>query len=798
MPKIIYHDSDGVDKTFVLNREVLLVGRATECQIQTLDAMVSRRHARIFWDGGYWIEDLGSSNGVYVGSQKVDRAPFNAGDVVVCGSLVLRLEAEAGMDVAAPAPAFTPPVAAPAPAPAPIVAAVAAPAPAPTPSYEPPPPQPAAQPASFSQLDRTPAPDQGFARNVEPSQVIEVIQPPSPPQPRSTNPGFADAAPPAVVAAPPVAGLSADALQAEVERSGRLAAEAERDELRRQLDSAKIKAAADLRRQLDLEGEVEKAKQQAAPAPDPAQAAELENLRSKVSVLESELKKADAVADELDAVRAKLQRAESEMGSVAAAGTEQLQKAETERDELRRRVAQLAEEASQTKRAADDERDQLEQKIAKLEESLRGQAEVGTKASELTTERDTLRAELEKAKGAEVERDELRRRVAQLAEEASQTKRAADDERDTLERKVTALEEAAKSAGGQAEEVAQLKTRFATLEGDLAHLTTERDELKKRAAQVAEESQTKIRAFETMRDELELKVANLESKLAAAEGERAALQGRVAGLEKDLQSSGSAATETNQLRGELNAAQAQLKNLEADRNAFKAAADDLRQKVADLEEAARQAQSTPGAAALETELENVKIELAVAKAAAGEKEALQQKVTAYERELRQADATADELDRLKAEYGKLKQALADAQASGAAAPAGAPDAALQQKLDDAQAKAASFERELGDLRGKLAAAEKRAQDAAAAAAAAPKPAAGGGAVDPAANDTLTSLSDALAELRLALRSANDESTMLAEPKPSVTLVIDSLTAATDHLENARAQVRTLSQLLGVG
>jgi hypothetical protein len=91
MPKLIYHDSDGVDKSFNLGSEAVLIGRATECQIQTQDAMVSRRHARIVWEGGYWVEDLGSSNGVYVGHEKVQRAPFRPGDVVTCGSLVMRM-----------------------------------------------------------------------------------------------------------------------------------------------------------------------------------------------------------------------------------------------------------------------------------------------------------------------------------------------------------------------------------------------------------------------------------------------------------------------------------------------------------------------------------------------------------------------------------------------------------------------------------------------------------------------------------------------------------------------------------
>jgi hypothetical protein len=92
MPKLVYHDSDGIDQVINLGAEPILVGRASECQIQTQDAMVSRRHARIVWDGNYWVEDLGSSNGVYVGSEKVrERAPFRPGDTVTCGSLVMRM-----------------------------------------------------------------------------------------------------------------------------------------------------------------------------------------------------------------------------------------------------------------------------------------------------------------------------------------------------------------------------------------------------------------------------------------------------------------------------------------------------------------------------------------------------------------------------------------------------------------------------------------------------------------------------------------------------------------------------------
>src|SRR5579883_2282050 len=94
MPKITFHDSSGVPRTVDIGAEPVLIGRATECLIQTQDGLVSRRHARIFaQDGLYFIEDLGSSNGVYVNTQRVQKAPVHPGDDIVCGSLSLRMSA---------------------------------------------------------------------------------------------------------------------------------------------------------------------------------------------------------------------------------------------------------------------------------------------------------------------------------------------------------------------------------------------------------------------------------------------------------------------------------------------------------------------------------------------------------------------------------------------------------------------------------------------------------------------------------------------------------------------------------
>ena len=43
-----------------------------ECEVSIDDDVVSRTHAEVaFADGKWWVRDLGSSNGVYVGDQRI-------------------------------------------------------------------------------------------------------------------------------------------------------------------------------------------------------------------------------------------------------------------------------------------------------------------------------------------------------------------------------------------------------------------------------------------------------------------------------------------------------------------------------------------------------------------------------------------------------------------------------------------------------------------------------------------------------------------------------------------------------
>lgn len=106
MAKVLWRDAQGREGTVELGQGPCMIGRAMDAAIRSDDAMVSRNHARIFEsDGGWVIEDLGSSNGMYYREERVGRHQLNHGDAVRCGSLWIRfIDESAGAAVAPPPP----------------------------------------------------------------------------------------------------------------------------------------------------------------------------------------------------------------------------------------------------------------------------------------------------------------------------------------------------------------------------------------------------------------------------------------------------------------------------------------------------------------------------------------------------------------------------------------------------------------------------------------------------------------------------------------------------------------------
>ncbi len=128
--------------TFPLEGDQLTIGRDSTNGVAINDAEVSRKHARLMFQGGkYVLEDLGSTNGTFVNGQRLaGPIVLKSGDVISLGEQIVlmydAIAADAGATVAVPRRAVQqaappPPVYSSAPsAPPPAAASYGAPPPA--------------------------------------------------------------------------------------------------------------------------------------------------------------------------------------------------------------------------------------------------------------------------------------------------------------------------------------------------------------------------------------------------------------------------------------------------------------------------------------------------------------------------------------------------------------------------------------------------------------------------------------------------------------------------------------------
>jgi len=80
-------------QTVPLDGRPILIGRGSDAALRLDDDYVSTRHARIATNGEQWfVEDLGSTNGTYLGSQRVTSPmPLTVGTPVRVGKTVVEL-----------------------------------------------------------------------------------------------------------------------------------------------------------------------------------------------------------------------------------------------------------------------------------------------------------------------------------------------------------------------------------------------------------------------------------------------------------------------------------------------------------------------------------------------------------------------------------------------------------------------------------------------------------------------------------------------------------------------------------
>jgi len=83
-------EHEGSERTVAVTEKDFLIGRAPSCSLVLADDSVSRRHARITFDGsGYTISDLGSKNGVKVNTYRTAQQRLHDGDRIDLGAVRL-------------------------------------------------------------------------------------------------------------------------------------------------------------------------------------------------------------------------------------------------------------------------------------------------------------------------------------------------------------------------------------------------------------------------------------------------------------------------------------------------------------------------------------------------------------------------------------------------------------------------------------------------------------------------------------------------------------------------------------
>ncbi|MEL6431001.1 MAG: FHA domain-containing protein [Planctomycetota bacterium] len=107
MPRLFVLSGALLGRVFEFEGEAV-VGRVPAADVTLDDGSVSRRHARIHEesDGVWHVEDAGSSNGTFVGGERVESAPLEDGEVFRLGAVELRFRADAppaaGADIQEP------------------------------------------------------------------------------------------------------------------------------------------------------------------------------------------------------------------------------------------------------------------------------------------------------------------------------------------------------------------------------------------------------------------------------------------------------------------------------------------------------------------------------------------------------------------------------------------------------------------------------------------------------------------------------------------------------------------------
>ncbi|MCI0343581.1 MAG: FHA domain-containing protein [Planctomycetales bacterium] len=95
MAKIVIETGLRKGAEYTLAEKPMFIGREPECEIVVPDRMASRKHVRVWLEGGaFWAEDAGSHNGSLLNSKPLTaKTKLNDKDELIAGTTVLRFHA---------------------------------------------------------------------------------------------------------------------------------------------------------------------------------------------------------------------------------------------------------------------------------------------------------------------------------------------------------------------------------------------------------------------------------------------------------------------------------------------------------------------------------------------------------------------------------------------------------------------------------------------------------------------------------------------------------------------------------
>lgn len=86
----------GIESQRFFTKNEIVIGRDTHCDLSTMDETMSAHHARlVHHHGQWWLEDMNSTNGTYLGGQKLTTpAVIITGDEFKCGNTFFNIRVE--------------------------------------------------------------------------------------------------------------------------------------------------------------------------------------------------------------------------------------------------------------------------------------------------------------------------------------------------------------------------------------------------------------------------------------------------------------------------------------------------------------------------------------------------------------------------------------------------------------------------------------------------------------------------------------------------------------------------------